>query len=188
MVNRRQFISATCGAFAVGALPNSALAAYTIPPEHMPKLVSISKDIPVGEIHVDPNQFYLYCTLPKGKAIRYVVGVGKKGLYESGEFTVGRKAEWPSWRPTASMIKRNPTYARFANGMPGGPRNPLGARALYLYNARGFDTALRIHGTSQPWTLKQAVSNGYARLANSHVIHLYEKVPVGTRVVLHPAI
>ena len=84
------------------------------------------------------------------------------------------------------MIARNPSYARYANGVPGGPRNPLGARALYLYNANGHDSAMRIHGTPEPWTVGQAVSNGCTRLVNEHVIHLYDQVPLGTKVVLYP--
>ncbi|MCG6902054.1 MAG: L,D-transpeptidase [Rhodobacter sp.] len=187
MLTRRHFISTAGAVAAFSALPRTAQAAYTIPPEHMPQIVSIGKQYAPGEIHVDPNRFYLYWTQEKRKAIRYVVGVGKRGLYESGEFFVGEKKEWPSWRPTDDMIKRSPEqYERYADGVPGGPGNPLGARALYLHTADGVDSALRIHGTPQPWTLGQAVSNGCARLANSHIIHLYERVPLGSRVVLYP--
>ena len=85
------------------------------------------------------------------------------------------------------MIERNPSYAKFADGMPGGPENPLGARALYLYNANGHDTALRIHGTPQPWTIGSSVSSGCVRLVNPHIEHLYRRVPVGTRVIVHSA-
>ncbi|KMW59490.1 ErfK/YbiS/YcfS/YnhG family protein/Tat domain protein [Candidatus Rhodobacter oscarellae] len=185
MTNRRDFM-AMFGAAA--ALPSVALARknYEIPPEHMPVEVRIKKGLEPGVIHVDPNRFYLYWTMEKRKAIRYVVGVGRHGLYESGEFTIGAKKEWPSWKPTESMIERNPAYKEFENGVPGGPTNPLGSRALYLFNAKGADTFLRIHGTPQPWTLGQAVSNGCARLANSHIEHLYQMVPKGTRVVLYP--
>ncbi|MBA3911215.1 MAG: hypothetical protein C0524_15420, partial [Rhodobacter sp.] len=95
-----------------------------------------------------------------------------------------RKAEWPSWRPTNDMIRRNPErYAQFAGGVPGGPRNPLGARALYLYKD-GIDTYYRIHGTTEPWSIGKSVSNGCIRMLNEHVIQLYEQVPVGTPVTV----
>ncbi len=138
-----------------------------------------------GGIHLIPDTFKLFWTLETRKAIRYTVGIGHPGLYEPGEFTVGRKAKWPSWTPTQAMIRRNPAYAQWEGGMPGGPNNPLGARALYLYNAAGHDTMLRIHGTNLPRTIGTAVSNGCARLTNEHAIELYERVPVGTRVVLY---
>jgi len=126
-------------------------------------------------------------TLPRGRAIRYTVGVGRTDLYEAGTFYVGAKKEWPSWTPTPGMIARQPEqYAKFANGMPGGVNNPLGARALYLFTPERGDTFLRIHGTSDPRTISAAVSNGCARLVNQHVIELYNRVPMGTRVVLNP--
>lgn len=184
-LTRRTLLGAGAAALALG--PASAAHAYQVPPEHMPVVLRLRQAYAPGEIHVDPNGFHLYWTLEDGRAIRYVVGVGRSGLYESGTFTVGRKAKWPSWTPTPAMIKRSPEqYEQYADGVPGGPTNPLGARALYLYNARGFDTALRIHGTPQPWTIARAVSNGCARLVNAHIIDLYDRVPVGTRVVLHP--
>ena len=152
-----------------------------------PTVVPIQDGIPAGQIHVDPNRFALYWTLPDGQAIRYAVGVGRPGLYEAGAFTVGSKRKWPSWTPTPAMIRRNPkAYARHAGGMPGGPDNPLGARALYLFTAEGHDSHLRIHGTNAPETIGSAVSNGCARLVNDHVIDLYERVPVGTQVFLYP--
>lgn len=87
------------------------------------------------------------------------------------------------------MIKRQPeVYGKYADGVPGGPNNPLGSRALYLHNANGYDTMLRIHGTPKPWTIGSAVSNGCARLVNAHIEHLYEQVPVGSKVVLYPQI
>lgn len=160
---------------------------YELPEEYLPAEVRLKTRLEPGEIHVDPNSFRLYWTLPNRKAIRYTVGVGRRGLYHAGSFVVGRKAKWPRWRPTDAMIAREPHhYARFADGMPGGPNNPLGARALYLYTESGRDTYLRIHGTNKPWTIASAVSNGCARLTNEHIEELYEFVPVGTRVTLHP--
>jgi len=186
MISRRQFISTSTAAVAALAAVPAVADAYTVPQEHMPLAVRVSKDFGPGEIHVDPNRYFLYHTQGDGRAVRYVVGVAKHHLYESGTFTVGRKVEWPSWRPTAEMIERNPAYAKYEDGMPGGPSNPLGARALYLYTAAGRDTALRIHGTPEPWTVKRSISNGCVRLINSHVAHLYNNVPIGTKVILYP--
>lgn len=191
VVSRRRFLgagSATLAALAAAPIagPLAAQESYTIPQEHMPMQVRLDTDLPPGEIHVDPNRYYLYLTQENQRALRYVVGVGKDDLYEAGEFTIGRKVEWPSWTPTVSMIERDPSYAKFEDGMPGGPNNPLGARALYLYNAAGHDTALRIHGTPKPWTVAQSISNGCVRLINSHAVHLYDRAPLDARVVLYP--
>ncbi len=97
---------------------------------------------------------------------------------------IGRKEKWPRWMPTKNMIRRQPEkYARYADGVAGGARNPLGARALYLYR-NGRDTYYRIHGTNEPWTIGRAVSNGCIRMINAHVVDLYARVPVGARVVV----
>ena len=118
-------------------------------------------------------------------AIRYVVGVGELGRQFRGGATVRRKEEWPRWTPTRNMIRRRPDlYAEFAGGVEGGPGNPLGSRALYLYRG-GRDTLYRIHGTHAPHTIGTSASNGCIRLFNSHVEDLYERVPLGTRVIVH---
>lgn len=187
-LSRRHFLATTLAAGSL-ATANRALAhnaaPYVMPEDFMPTEVRLSTKLEPGEIHVDPNSFRLYWTLEGNKAIRYTVGVGRAGLYHAGEFTVGRKAEWPSWTPTPAMIARDASYARWQDGMPGGINNPLGARALYLYNAAGRDTYLRIHGTNAPRTIGTAVSNGCARLINEYAIDLYGRVPVGTRVMLY---
>jgi lipoprotein-anchoring transpeptidase ErfK/SrfK len=167
------------------ALAGPALAAYEIPNHLRPRVVDIRDQFRSGEIHVDPGQFALYWTLPEGKAIRYSVGIGLEQRYRAGTFRIRRKAEWPSWTPTPAMIRREPgLYAQHAAGMKGGGINPLGARALYLYSG-GRDTYLRIHGTPKPQTIEARVSNGCVRMINEHVIDLYDRVPNGTRVVLH---
>ncbi|EPX85986.1 ErfK/YbiS/YcfS/YnhG family protein/Tat domain protein [Salipiger mucosus DSM 16094] len=143
---------------------------------------------PAGEVHVIPETFRLYLTLPEGRAIVYPVRIGKDDLYEPGTYFVGAKKEWPSWTPTPGMIEREPEkYAKYEeSGMPGGPGNPLGARALYLFTEERGDTFLRIHGTDDPNTIGRAVSNGCAGLINEHMIDLYARVPMNSRVVLHP--
>lgn len=189
MLNRRNFIATSVAATAlgVGGAQAHSNSNYVIPEDHLPVQVPIRAGFAPGEIHVDPTTFKLYWTLEDETAIRYSVGVGRKGLYEPGEFYVGAKKEWPSWTPTPAMIRREPEqYAKFADGMPGGPDNPLGARALYLFEPGRGDTFLRIHGTGQPWTIGTAVSNGCARLINAHAIDLYDRVPMRTRVVLYP--
>ena len=196
-MNRRQFV-ATSAAFVATVNQADAHSTKThdgwvktpnLPPEFLPKVVDLPGGFAPGEIHVDPSQFALFWTLPEGRALRYIVGIGRKGLYEAGEFYVAAKREWPRWTPTPSMIKRNPkNYKKFAKGVPGGLKNPLGARALYLYQPGRGDTYLRIHGTPNPDTIGQRVSNGCARLSNDQIIDFYEKVPLQTRVVLNPIV
>jgi lipoprotein-anchoring transpeptidase ErfK/SrfK len=189
MPSRRQVLMTGFALGAVAATGARAQDAVTaaLPPELTVEVVALRVAIPAGEIHVDPNRFALYWTLPGGRAIRYPCGVARPGLYEAGVFYVGAKKEWPSWTPTPEMIAREPErFARYADGMPGGPDNPLGARALYLFTPERGDTFLRIHGTNQPFTIGQTVSNGCARLLNEHIIDLYDRVPLGAKVVLYP--
>jgi lipoprotein-anchoring transpeptidase ErfK/SrfK len=148
-----------------------------------PKRVKLSGFAP-GTIVIEPRKRRLYFVEKGGVATRYVVGVGRFGTSLEGRAVVGRKAEWPSWRPTDAMIRRRPgRYARYKNGMPGGPKNPLGSRALYLYQ-NGKDTYYRIHGTNNPSSVGRAVSNGCIRMLNEHVEELYARVPVGAKVVI----
>ena len=185
-VTRRSVVAGAC---VFAAAPQVVLAHQPqLPDRFLPQLVNTGrKDWTQGSIHVVPDDFFLYLMLQDGLAIRYGVGVGRKGLYEPGTFTVARKAKWPWWRPTNAMIRREPEkYARFKDGLKGGPDNPLGARALYLYDDAGRDTYLRIHGTNAPQTIGSAVSNGCARLTNAHVKDLYERVDIGARTHLYP--
>lgn len=148
----------------------------------------IGADHAPGEIHVVPQTFSLYLALPeRRRAIRYRVGIGRGNLYEPGRFYLGAKTEWPTWRPTDAMIARNPgASARWANGMPGGPTNPLGSRALSLFTPQRGDTFLRIHGTTDPWTIGTAVSNGRVRLVNAPVEDLCARVQIGAPIYLYP--
>lgn len=187
MFSRRELIM---GAGLVALLPTSASAhptpgsaPFELDPKFEPQNVAFSGYEP-GTLVVVPRVHFLYLVLSDHSALRYGVGVGRAGLAFRGKAVVGRKAKWPSWRPTDNMIRREPTkYARFANGVPGGPSNPLGARALYLYRDER-DTMYRIHGTNQPWSIGKSVSNGCIRMLNDHVIDLYERVPAGTKVVV----
>jgi lipoprotein-anchoring transpeptidase ErfK/SrfK len=129
-----------------------------------------------GTIVINTSERRLYLVMPDGKAMRYGVGVGRPGFDWAGSQTITRKAEWPTWTPPASMLKRRPDLPRF---MPGGPENPMGARAMYLGS-----TLYRIHGSNEPETIGQAVSSGCIRMLNEDVIDLYERVKVGTRVVV----
>ncbi|WP_299779743.1 L,D-transpeptidase [uncultured Roseobacter sp.] len=193
-MKRRDFILAsgasvvTIGAGGALASVPASLPDYNMPEEFLPREVRIKNDFAPFEIHVDPAQFALYWTLPDQKAIRYSIGIGRPGLYEAGEFYIGAKKEWPSWTPTPDMIERDPeSYARFADGMAGGINNPLGSRGLYLFQPGVGDTFLRVHGTNDPKTIGQRVSNGCARLVNDQMIDLYDRVPMNSRVVLYPA-
>ncbi|MEM7719286.1 MAG: L,D-transpeptidase [Pseudomonadota bacterium] len=150
------------------------------------RTIRVGRSTTPGVIHVKPDEFALYWTMENGRAIKYPIGVAQRHLWEPGSYVIRAKKEWPSWTPTPEMIERNPKYAEWEDGMPGGPGNPLGARALYLFNAKGQDTMLRIHGTNLPHTILTRVSNGCARLTNGYVTHLYDRVPLGTRVHLYP--
>ncbi len=132
-----------------------------------------------GTIIIHTNERYLYLVMGNSRALRYGVGVGRDGFTWQGLHKISRKAEWPDWRPPPEMIERQPYLPRF---MAGGPGNPLGARALYIGS-----TVYRIHGTNQPHTIGHAVSSGCFRLVNNDVVDLFDRVPVGTRVIVKHA-
>jgi lipoprotein-anchoring transpeptidase ErfK/SrfK len=136
-----------------------------------------------GTIIVDPGRRYLFLVESGGRATRYGVGVGREGFGWSGVASIRRKSEWPRWTPPPQMIARQPEVGRYAGGMPGGIDNPLGARAMYLYQG-DRDTLFRIHGTNEPDSIGKRVSSGCIRLINQDVIDLYRRVPVGTKVVV----
>ena len=155
-----------------------------IEPRNIRQVVDNTTGQPAGTIVVDPRNRFLYLVMENGKAMRYGIGVGQAGMEFQGRAVIGRKAAWPGWTPTKNMIARNPDrYAKWAGGMEGGIGNPLGARALYLYKD-GVDTMLRIHGTTEPASIGRSVSNGCIRMINDHVIDLYNRVPVGSQVLI----
>ncbi len=141
------------------------------------EIVSYQSKYKPGTIVVETSERRLYLVLEDGKAMKYGIGVGRDGFRWSGQHRITRTAEWPGWTPPAAMRKRVPDLPAY---MPGGPNNPLGARALYIGS-----TLYRIHGTSEPWTIGQAVSSGCIRLTNDDVTDLYERVKVGALVVVN---
>lgn len=141
------------------------------------EVVEYSTRYKPGTIVVETSERRLYLVLPEGKALKYGIGVGRDGFRWSGQHRITRTAEWPGWTPPAAMRKRVPDLPAY---MPGGPNNPLGARALYIGS-----TLYRIHGTSEPWTIGQAVSSGCIRLTNDDITDLYERVKVGALVVVN---
>jgi lipoprotein-anchoring transpeptidase ErfK/SrfK len=193
-------------AFVVGTLASLAMSAHgqanrkgwyigTIPdqPFNIPRVdqsriraqfhrrtVVYSGTEPPGTILIDKPRFHLLRVGRGGTAVRYGIAVGRDGQRWHGEAVVGRKAAWPSWTPTANMRRRNPSLPV---RMPGGPQNPLGARALYLYRD-GRDTLYRIHGTNEPWSIGHAASSGCIRMLNEHIVEVFNETPQGARVIV----
>jgi len=161
---------------------HSIAAVENVDPALMRTEVSWSGNEKPGTVVVNIAQRRLYLVEAGGRAVRYGVGVGRtEGANFRGTAVIGRKEKWPHWTPTASMISAIPRYRAYAGGMQGGPDNPLGPRALYLYRG-GQDTYFRLHGTIEPETIGSAVSSGCIRLFNQDIIDLYERVPLGATV------
>lgn len=137
-----------------------------------------------GTIVVDTENRYLYHVLGNGRAMRYGVGVGDDGKTWTGRATIKRKVEWPVWKPTKEHVAKYPKLAKWLpDGMPGGPGNPMGARALYLFQGK-VDTLYRIHGTTKPQGIGKRVTSGCLRMLNVDVVYLYSQVEIGTEVVV----
>ncbi|UDL93767.1 L,D-transpeptidase [Lichenihabitans sp. PAMC28606] len=160
-----------------------------INPHFLRTVVEYNSNEAPGTIIIDPATRYLYVVNGDGRAIRYGVGVGRQGFSWSGVATINAKREWPDWYPPKEMMARDPHVIQAVEklqgglGMRGGPGNPLGARAMYLYQ-NGKDTLYRIHGTIEPWTIGTSVSSGCIRMINQDVIDLYSRIPVGTKVMV----
>lgn len=163
-------------------LAHPPYAQVSIPETYRRHIVEYTRKEQPGTILIDTDSRYLYYVLPQGKAIRYGVTVGEEALAWSGVATVSRKAEWPDWIPTAEIQARLGPYPKRIRG---GPANPLGARALYLYEGNK-DTLYRIHGTNQPEYIGQAISSGCIRMTNEDVIDLVNRVKLGAIVIVLP--
>jgi lipoprotein-anchoring transpeptidase ErfK/SrfK len=195
-LSRRALIK---GASAIGATWGLAGCASTrtpltdvVDPAYRRKDVQYATREAPGTIVVDPPEHFLYLVQAGGRALRYGVGVGGEGFGWSGVSSVHNKQEWPDWYPTNEILQRRPQIRpamkelQSGLGMPGGPDNPLGARALYLWQGNK-DTLYRIHGTNEPWTIGKNVSSGCIRMINEDSIDLYDRTPVGTKVVVLPS-
>ena len=168
--------------------PIQAVDLSDVDPRFLRQEVAYRTSEQPGTIVVDPTSRFAYLVMEGGRALRYGVGVGKEeGFNLTGVATIGRKAEWPRWTPTQDMIRREPDrYGPVAAGLAGGPENPLGPRALYLYRGNR-DTFYRLHGTTEPWTIGTQVSSGCIRFMNQDIIDLYARVPTGTKAVVLPS-
>ena len=192
VLSRRALVvgfSATAGSYLLGGC---ATRSPQIDPRFLRQEVAYDAKHPPGTIVVDPGNHFLYHVQAGGRATRYGVGVGGEGFGWSGTATVHEKHEWPDWYPTKEILQRKPEIrAHLVDlpsglGMPGGPDNPLGARALYLWQGKK-DTLYRIHGTNEPSTIGQSVSSGCIRMINEEVVDLYAATSVGTKVVVLPS-
>jgi len=195
--NRRVLLAAllATGGFALalagcgGTLMGEQQEAKGPDPAFARKVVTYPSPEPAGTIIVDPGNHYLYLVQGGGQAIRYGVGVGAEGFVWNGLAVIHTKQEWPDWYPPAEMLARKPELREHMMalqsgiGMPGGPENPIGARAMYLWQGNK-DTLYRIHGTNEPSTIGHNVSSGCIRLTNEDVIDLYNRTPIGTKVVV----
>ncbi|MBY5851306.1 L,D-transpeptidase [Rhizobium ruizarguesonis] len=153
---------------------------HPIEPQYLPQMVDYDTQEKPGTIVIDTNNRFLYLVMQGGKARRYGVGVGKPGFEWAGAHKITRKTEWPDWTPPSEMISREAAKGHYLPArMDGGAENPLGARAMYLGS-----TLYRIHGTNAPWSIGSAVSSGCIRLRNEDVVDLYDRVNVGTRVIV----
>jgi lipoprotein-anchoring transpeptidase ErfK/SrfK len=194
LLSRRHFLGTAAAAAVVPLLGEEAQArelapifaseANQVPYKFRRREVDFETSEAPGTIVVDTQKRFLYHVLGQGRAMRYGVGVGDDGKTWTGRAVVRRKAEWPVWRPTPEHVARWPKLEKFRkDGMPGGRENPMGARALYLYQGN-VDTLYRIHGTNKPKGIGRRVTSGCLRMLNVDVVHLYERVEIGTEVLV----
>lgn len=196
-VSRRAFLMAlTAAGLLPGCSASDQLAGEPFPvresdpeaiaPEFRRTTIAYQTTEKPGAIIVDTEQRFLYHVEPAGQATRYGIGVGRAGRTWYGEAEVGRKEKWPVWVPTPEHIAEFPQHVKYTRGgMPGGKGNPMGARALYLYQG-GVDTVIRIHGAILPSMIGKRSTAGCISLLNVDIIHLYDRVDIGTRVVILP--
>jgi lipoprotein-anchoring transpeptidase ErfK/SrfK len=193
-LSRRELVtglSAICAACGLAGCGTTQTRPMAIDPAFRRKEVDYATRERRGTIVVDASEHFLYFVQEGGRALRYGVGVGSEGFAWSGVASIHEKQEWPDWYPTAETLQRKPEIIphlkplQSGMGMPGGPDNPLGARALYLWQGNK-DTLYRIHGTNEPWTIGQNVSSGCIRMVNEDAVDLYDRTPIGAKVVVLP--
>ncbi len=160
-----------------------AIPIYKVDRKYHRQIVNYTTKEKPGTIIVDTGAKHLYFVMKDGKAMRYGIGVGKEGFEWSGTARIALKREWPVWTPPGAMIKRKPELAKWRGGMPAGLNNPLGARAMYLYN-KGGDSGYRLHGTPEWFSIGKAMSSGCIRLMNQDIIDLYSRAEVGAKVIV----
>ncbi len=175
---RASYTAISDGGYKLPSIPQGKIAE-----KYKRQTVSYASKEKPGTVIVDTGARHLYFILGDGKAVRYGIGVGKEGFEWRGTARVAMKREWPTWTPPKEMIGRRPDLAKYAGGMEPGVKNPLGARAMYLYNKRG-DTGYRLHGTPEWWSIGKAMSSGCIRLMNQDVIDLFNRVEVGAKVIV----
>ncbi len=173
------------GSRAAELVPVFESEAQEVPYKYRRREVDFTTEEAAGTVIVDPKQRWLFHVLGNGRATRYGVAVGQEGKGWSGEAVVRRKEKWPRWTPTKEHLAAYKSLEKWKGGMPGGRGNPLGARAMYLYQGEA-DTLYRIHGTIRPNSIGKYVTNGCVRMLNIDVIHLYDRVEIGTRVIVLP--
>ena len=171
-----------------GAVTDAGYQLPRIPIDRVPRkyhrqIVRYDTTEKPGTIVVDTGNKFLYYVMPDGEAMRYGIGVGREGFEWHGTARIALKREWPTWTPPAAMIRRQPELAKYAHGMPPGLTNPLGARALYLFN-KGGDSGYRLHGSPEWNSIGHAMSSGCIRLMNQDIIDLYDRAEVGAKVIV----
>lgn len=176
--------------------PVPAVPVNRIDPTLFRQIVATPPHVPnePGSLVIDPREKFLYLVQENGQSLRYAIGVGREGFAWSGEAEIWEKQHWPKWFPPAEMMERDPYAAQFPAGMDGGPKNPLGSRAMYLFEgkcnagnvrtAACRDTLYRLHATNEPMTIGKEVSSGCIRMWNQDIIDLYDRVPIGAKVVV----
>ncbi|MBA5777631.1 L,D-transpeptidase [Stappia sp. F7233] len=166
--------------------PVPAVDLKKVDPAYYRRVVDYDGPERPGTLVVDTPNRYLYLVAENGQALRYGVGIGRDGFAWSGRARIAYKRAWPTWTPPAEMVARQPELEKFRNGMPPGLQNPLGARALYIFDGNR-DTLYRVHGTMEEWSIGRAVSSGCVRLLNQDVIDLASRVPNNTPIIVRPA-
>ena len=178
-----KMFSSDYGARADAGYQLPSIPIYKVDKKYHRQIVRYDTPENPGTIVVDTDNKFLYFVLPEGKAVRYGIGVGREGFEWHGTARIAVKREWPTWTPPSAMVGRQPELARWRGGMPPGLTNPLGARAMYLFNKNG-DSGYRLHGTPEWFSIGKAMSSGCIRLMNQDIIDLYNRAEVGAKVIV----